>query len=367
MKKISFYLLFTFLYISCSQSSEIKISGTFANASDKKVYLFLITDKDPIVKDSSLLASDGTFTFKISEAEPTFYRIVTKDMAVDLVAKNGDQIKIKADQSKDKKSYEISGSADSETIRKAKNLATEYEKSAMELNSIYQENITAKTVNMDSVIAILNSRNDIAVLKLNTELKKIIETNVQSYGALYVINFLNLEQEMDYFINFIAKSDKNFGSNLMFLGIKNKVQDMKRLAIGQPVPDISMKTPEGKTLSLSSLKGKYVMVDFWASWCGPCRKENPNVVKMYNTYHDKGFEILGVSLDTKKENWEKAIADDKLTWPHISELAGWQTSIVKSFKIESIPSTLLIDREGKILAKNLRGEELEEYLKKLFN
>ncbi len=367
MKKFSFYLLFTFLYISCSQSSEVKISGNFGNASDKKVFLFLITDKQPLIKDSTIIKDDGSFSFSFPATEPAFYRVSSKDIYIDVIAKNGDQIKIKADHTKDKKKYEVSGSADSEFIKKAKDFSAGYEKVAEGLNKNYIDNMAAKTVNMDSVVRLLNAKNETAVTQLNQELKSMISNSKQSYGALYVINFLNPEQEAVFINNFIAENDKTFGKTDLYIGLKYRMQEMKKLAIGQPAPEISMPTPAGKILSLSSLKGKYVLVDFWASWCGPCRKENPNVVKLYNEYNSKGFEILGVSLDTKKENWEKAISDDKLTWPHISELAGWQTSVVKNFKIESIPSTLLVDKDGNILARNLRGEDLENYLKKLFN
>lgn len=140
----------------------------------------------------------------------------------------------------------------------------------------------------------------------------------------------------------------------------------KNFMIGGTPPDFTQKTPEGEDLSLKDLRGKVVLVDFWASWCGPCRKENPNVVKMYDKYKDKGFEILGVSLDSNKDRWVKAIAKDGLTWPHISDLKGWKNEAAKTYAITSIPQTILLDEEGKILAKNLRGPTLEAKLAEIF-
>lgn len=140
-----------------------------------------------------------------------------------------------------------------------------------------------------------------------------------------------------------------------------------RTATGNVAPELEFPDPSGVTRKLSSLKGKVVLIDFWASWCGPCRKENPNVVKMYAKYHDKGFEVFSVSLDNKKENWEAAIQKDGLVWPnHVSDLKGWGSAAAKLYGVSSIPCTFLLDREGRILARGLRGPELERALQQLF-
>jgi peroxiredoxin len=141
---------------------------------------------------------------------------------------------------------------------------------------------------------------------------------------------------------------------------------MAKTAIGA-TPDFALADTSGHLVKLSSLRGKYVLVDFWASWCGPCRKENPNVVAAYQKYHGKGFDIVGVSLDTKKDAWMKAIDKDSLAWNHVSDLKGWESGIVKEYGIHAVPTNFLVDKEGKVIANNLRGEALLEKLATLLN
>jgi len=141
-----------------------------------------------------------------------------------------------------------------------------------------------------------------------------------------------------------------------------QMEQIKSLTKGGSAPDFSQDTPEGETISLKDFRGKVVLLDFWASWCGPCRRENPNVVKMYEKYKDKGFEILGISLDRTRDKWLKAIEADGLTWPHVSDLKGWQNEVAQLYGVRSIPHTILIDAEGQVVANKLRGPALEAKL-----
>ncbi|MEM9260047.1 MAG: TlpA disulfide reductase family protein [Bacteroidota bacterium] len=148
--------------------------------------------------------------------------------------------------------------------------------------------------------------------------------------------------------------------------ISQQASGLRTYTIGAEAPDFTGLDPEGQEISLSDLRGKVVLIDFWASWCGPCRRENPNVVKMYAKYKDQGFEILGVSLDNTKSRWLKAIEDDKLTWLHVSDLMGWRSAFAKQYGVSSIPQTILLDKDGNILARNLRGAGLEQKLAEIF-
>ncbi len=166
----------------------------------------------------------------------------------------------------------------------------------------------------------------------------------------------------EQFIEAFKDSDPSAAANM-----QAQVNQMKSFAVGGEAPDFTQKMPNGGEMSLSDLRGKVVLIDFWASWCGPCRRENPNVVRMYNKYKDKGFDILGVSLDKAHDNWVQAIEKDGLMWHHVSDLKGWGNEVAQAYGVRSIPHTVLIDQEGRIIERNLRGEALERKLEEIFD
>ena len=176
-------------------------------------------------------------------------------------------------------------------------------------------------------------------------------------------NYLTPEEVKGYF----EKLDKSVVDSKSGKNIKKMLDTMTAVNIGSVAPAFSAPSPEGKMISLKESMGKVTLIDFWASWCGPCRQENPNVVAMYNELHDKGLNIIGVSLDKEgdAEAWKAAIAKDGLTWNHISNLKHWKEPIAEQYNVKSIPATFLLDASGKIVAKDLRGEELKAKVKEL--
>ena len=195
--------------------------------------------------------------------------------------------------------------------------------------------------------------------------KDMVDKHTNSPVCVLFIDILNKDTDIAYH-NKLVKGLEAYSDNPMISDFMKSIQNAKNLKVGGLAPEIVLNSPDGKPLKLSSTRGNYVLIDFWASWCRPCRAENPNNVKLYKKYHDKGFEIYGVSLDKDKASWLKAIKDDNLTWIHVSDLKFWQSEGAKTYNVRGIPHTVLLDKDGKILATGLRGKPLEDKLKELF-
>lgn len=195
------------------------------------------------------------------------------------------------------------------------------------------------------------------------QIAEFAKANPKSLAAAYAVSrSLLIEPKVEILEPIYAAFDSTVQQSKFGKTINESIVAIRKTAIGQEAPEFTMNDLEGKPVTLSSTRGKIVLVDFWASWCGPCRRENPNVVKAYAKFHPKGLEILGVSLDKDKDKWLEAIQKDKLTWNHVSDLKGWGNQAAKTYGIRAIPANVLLDKDGKILAKNLRGEDLVKKL-----
>jgi len=195
---------------------------------------------------------------------------------------------------------------------------------------------------------------------------EVVAQNSNNVLAPYLIwGTLAYDLYVDELSEIASKFSQEIAESIYVIQINNHISVLKKVAVGQPFTDIQMEDPEGNIKKLSDLEGKLVLVDFWASWCGPCRRENPNVVKLYHEYKDRNFDIFGVSLDTDGDKWKKAIADDGLAWHHVSDLDGWNNAAGKLYGVRAIPHTVLISPEGIILDINIKGDELRKKVEEL--
>jgi peroxiredoxin len=265
----------------------------------------------------------------------------------------------------------VSVSGDVEAIQdlaiEGSNINKDFDEFKKTFNPLFQE-LTAKGQRISRLPSL--ERNDSVMNDYKDQLDKIkgaVDNFVSSHPNSPVASFVVVvTSEIEQDLSVLERRYQSLGKNAKegFYGkiIKQQIADKKTGAIGSEAIDFTQADTEGKKVSLSSFRGKYVLVDFWASWCRPCREENPNVVNAYNKFKDKNFTVLGVSLDNNRQPWLKAIKNDNLVWTQVSDLKGWYNEAAAKYKIESIPQNLLIDPSGKIIAKNLRGPELQSRL-----
>lgn len=350
---------------SCSEKQKnagFRIKGKITNNTDKIISLNEITNQGLILLDTATVNADGTFELQGNVHEKTFSTITTPNGAVVLVLDSASDIAVSIDAQKPD-AFGVNGSADSEELRKIMQSNNVFLIAMRNMENKYTS-LTKGNVPSASIQARIRNEYDSILLARKLELVKLAN-NTNSVAAYFVSNFLLPDADFEFLKQVDERLYSNMPASKYAAELHSRVELMKKTAIGQVAPEIIQNDPFGKSVALSSLRGKYVLVDFWASWCRPCREENPNVVRMYNKYKIRGFDVFSVSLDDNKDAWIKAINDDKLLWTHVSDLQKWNSSVVKDYNIEGIPFTVLLDKEGKILAKNLRGKQLEDKLAEL--
>ena len=363
MKKI-LLILSVAAFAACNTNTGFVIEGTLTGSEAKTVYLEKITGQSEIV-DSFQISENGKFKFVGTAETEGIYRLNFSNIrAVDLVVDNSSNIELNVDAKKSMDQYEVKGSEASLEIQNINKILYNTYKVVEDLQNQYAA--CQNLPNAEQLGAQIEEKYNQTMDNQIVQIKDYIKKSNTMIIDFYALSYLNIDDNYDYIKSVVDEYNDKTNSTAYTKQYVAKFSEYANLAVGSVAPEINLPDPTGKNISLSSLRGKVVLIDFWASWCGPCRKENPNNVKLYNEFKSKGFEIYGVSLDKTKNEWTEAIMKDKLTWTHVSDLKFWSSEAASKYKVESIPATFLIDREGKILAKNLRGEELKLFVNKLF-
>ena len=367
MQKILISLSVILLLSFCDgnkKNSSFQLKGTLSDSKAETLYLEKLGSAKQVIIDSVILDENGNFEFTNYTPKIGFYRIKTNDKNFAmLVLDSADKVTITGSVKDLGNTFKVEGSSETTIFIEYNNLSKIRDIKLDSLNKAFQllmETNKMDSKRMDSLSAIFETPYNSIINQSNILMVDKISKNTNMYSSIMAIQALDPDKYSDLYKSLDAGLSKKFPNDKNVIMFHEVVERMLSTNVGQFAPEISLPTPNGKEIALSSLKGKLVLIDFWASWCGPCRKEMPNVVKIYSKFKNKGFEIYGVSLDQDKEKWMEAITKDGINWPQVSDLKYWDNVAAKIYNVQGIPYTVLIDKDGKIIAKNLRGQELEK-------
>lgn len=348
---------------ACQKQAGYTIQGTVEGVADGDTVYLQNFENNNLVKIDSAIVKNGTFEFKgqadsIVKSSYVTYMKNDKRMLTLLFVENGN-IKVALNE----KDSQVSGTPCNDTYQ---NFMASYKAIGEELKAIYtkaQQDSTLTAEQRDSLMTLLDEKQEQGMDKVYQTISDCIETPVGVHLLVSFASSFDIEK-VEPLLNKIPAA---YANDEGVVALKEHAATVAKTAVGKKFIDFEMNTPEGKSVKLSDFisKNKYTLIDFWASWCGPCRQEMPNVVAAYNEFKAKGFGIVGVSLDNNLESWKKAIKDLNITWDQMSDLKGWQCEGAALYGVRAIPATVLVDQEGTIVARNLRGDELKAKLAEL--
>ena len=353
-----------------AQPNSFTVTGTVTKATPGS-YVYLETNSQPTrAIDSVKVDANKSFTMTrpVANGGEVLVLNVGGGQKMALLVEGNEKLMVKADgyvmdaKTGQRGTATVTGSKNMEYYTKLDALRTGMEAKISDWN----KQVATATEKKDTK-RIEQIEQDYAAAQTDVvnKVKAMLPDMGTSLVSLFALNFVDINTNFDTYDQLAQRFQKENPDSPNAKALIGRVARIKGVMVGSEAPEIALSDTTGKPVTLSSLRGKYVLLDFWASWCGPCRNENPNVVRMYDKFKDKGFAIYSVSLDKDKESWVRAIRNDRLTWTHVSDLKYWQSEAAQKYGVQGIPATFLLDKDGKIIAKNLRGDALEQKLEEI--
>jgi len=355
-----------------SSSSGFELSGKLTEAGPGVlIYLDRISQDGSTHLDSTKIGSDGSFSFHTKGISKGFYilRITESDFAT-LILDSSEKVNVTGDAQFLGNTYNVTGSPDTKLFCELNNASKINYAQRDSLQKMFEAKINlagGKKDKLDSLNKAIEGPYDTIVERHVRYLIGFLKSNMTSFASLAAIEQLSPDKYLSYYTSLDSGLSNRYPNSPYVKLFTDKVETLKKLAPGAMAPEISLPDTNGKMVSLSGFKGKVVLIDFWASWCGPCKAALPHVVEMYKKYKDKNFTVFSVSLDKDKDHWLEAIHQFGLKWTQVSDLKYWDSPVVSLYNFNSIPFTILVSKEGKIVDKNLDEQSMDEEIGQLVN